>query len=447
MADVDGQIVLGLNISDTTAKIRSDLDSILQGIGKKEIVLSARIENIKNDRITSQINDIQKRLSQSLTMRDVKFNVSIEQSNIDKIKQQLKGFEIKDDGAKALTKELTSMDAQLEKVRHKWVEVQKAEENGTTTTQKLLEVMVQGTTEGGKLVTVTKQFNTESGEVVRTQTQITDNLKTQQAEQEKLAKQAQADNNARIKYLSQQKTLLEDIQAAYTGKTSAKGVKDESHLSDLKRQYDEIKATLSQLEQANGALTQKQKSDITEQIANLKRLAKEYQNTEYVATQLRTKDITPIKEEQLSKLANFEKELSRSNILTDEFKNKITELSGQLANAFDQKSLTAFLNNFDLLKLDAQSVKQEMSGLEAQFKQLEAVEAKISGLQKQKLHVTEGSNEYNAINQQLQQQYTLRRQIAAEIEKTATAHPELIQNSQELNKYLQQAHENAAKLA
>ena len=52
MADVDGQIVLGLNISDTTAKIRSDLDSILQGIGKKEIVLSARIENIKNDRIT-----------------------------------------------------------------------------------------------------------------------------------------------------------------------------------------------------------------------------------------------------------------------------------------------------------------------------------------------------------------------------------------------------------
>ena len=63
------------------------------------------------------------------------------------------------------------------------------------------------------------------------------------------------------------------------------------------------------------------------------------------------------------------------------------------------------------------------------------------------MHVTEGSNEYNAINQQLQQQYTLRRQIAAEIEKTATAHPELIQNSQELNKYLQQAHENAAKLA
>ena len=231
MADVDGQIVLGLNISDTTAKIRSDLDSILQGIGKKEIVLSARIENIKNDRITSQINDIQKRLSQSLTMRDVKFNVSIEQSNIDKIKQQLKGFEIKDDGAKALTKELTSMDAQLEKVRHKWVEVQKAEENGTTTTQKLLEVMVQGTTEGGKLVTVTKQFNTESGEVVRTQTQITDNLKTQQAEQEKLAKQAQADNNARIKYLSQQKTLLEDIQEQ-AHENAAKLAQEEAKIAD-----------------------------------------------------------------------------------------------------------------------------------------------------------------------------------------------------------------------
>lgn len=447
MADVDGHIVLGLNIADTTTQISSDLERVLSNIGKKEIVLSAKIENIKNDKITSQINEISKRLNQSLTMKDIKFNVSVEQSNIDRIKKELAGLKISDSGAKELTKEFTSMNVALEKVQHKLVEVKKAEDDGTESAQKLLNLTIQGTTEEGKLVSIAKQYNVETGEIVKTQTTITDNLKEQQREQDNLTKKAQADNNARIKFLSEQKSLLEDIQAAYTGKTSTKGIKEESHLSDLKKQYDSVMATISQLEQANGALTQRQKSDINSQIADLKRLAKEYQNAEYAATQLRTKDITPIKEEQLAKLANFEKELDRSNILTTELKARIAELAGQLGNAFDQKTLTAFLNNFDLLKLDAQSVKQEMAGLEAQFKQLEIVENKIANLQKQKIHTQEGSNEYNAINQQLQQQYNIRRQIAAEIERTATAHPELVQQSQELNKYLQQSHENAAKLA
>lgn len=447
MPDVDGQIVFGLDVAQTTQRINQELNQVLNSIGVKQIVLSAKIENIKSEQITSQINNIAKQLNQSLAVKDIKINVGLEQSNIERIRKELSGLKISDSGAKELTKEFTSMNVALEKVQHRWVEVKKAEDDGTESTQKLLNLIIQGTTEQGKLVSVTKQYDVESGEVIRTQTAITDNIKAQQREQEALAKKAQADNDARIKYLSQQKSLLEDIQAAYTGQTSTKGVKDEGHLSNLKKQYDEIKATISQLEQANGALTQRQKSDINSQIADLKRLAKEYQNAEYAATQLRTKDITPIKEEQLAKLANFEKELDRSNILTTEFKNRITELAGQLGNAFDQKTLTAFLNNFDLLKLDAQSAKQEMAGLESQFKQLEAVESKITNLQKQRVHTQEGSKEYNAINQQLQQQYNIRRQIAAEIEQTAAAHPELIQQSQELNKYLQQSQENAAKLA
>ncbi|WP_251316655.1 phage tail tape measure protein [Flintibacter muris] len=445
MPDVDGQIVLGLDIARTTEQMSQDLNRVLTNIGKKEITLSAKIDNIRSEQITSQINNIAKQLNQSLTVKDIKINVGLEQSNIERIRQELSGLKISDSGAKELTKEFTSMNVALEKVQHKWVEVKKAEDDGTESTQKLLNLMIQGSTEQGKLVSVTKQFNVETGKVVRTQTAITDNLKAQQREQDALAKKAQADNDARIKYLSQQKSLLKDIASAYT--TSPKSVKDDSHLKALEKQYQAIKIQIEQLESADGALSQKQKSNISSQISDLKRLAKEYQNAEYVATQLRTKDITPIKEEQLSKLSNFEKELDRSNILTGEFKNKITELTGVLSNAFDQKSLTAFLNSFDLLKLDAQAVKQEMSGLEAQFKLLQTVDNKIANLQKQKIHTQVDSNEYNAINQQLQQQYTIRRQITAEIERTAAVHPELIQQSQELSKYFQQSHENAAKLA
>lgn len=447
MPDVDGQIVLGLDVAQTTQRISQDLNQVLSNIGRKEITLSAKIENIKSEQITSQIHNIAKQLNQSLTVKDIKVNVSLEQSNIERIRKELSGLKISDSGAKELTKEFTSMNVALEKVQHRWVEVKKAEDDGTESTQKLLNLMIQGSTEEGKLVSITKQFNVETGEVVRTQTAITDNLRAQQKEQEALAKKAQADNDARIKYLSQQKSMLEDIQAAYTGQTSTKAVKDDGHLSDLKKQYDEIKTTISQLEQANGALTQKQKSDIASQIADLKRLAKEYQNAEYVATQLRTKDIAPIKDEQLSKLTQFESKLENAGILTTEFRERITELNGKLNNAFDKETLTAYLNSFDLLKADVTSFQQEIRGLNAQYKALQTVQQKITGIEKSMLGIDKNSNEYKALNQQLQLQYEYRRRITSEIEKTASVHPELVQYSKEFNNYLIQTSENAGKLA
>ena len=350
MPDVDGQIVLGLDIAKTTEQMDQDLNRVLTNIGKKEITLSAKIDNIRSEQITSQINNIAKQLNQSLTVKDIKVNISLEQSNIERIKSELSGLKISDSGAKELMKEFTSMNIALEKVQHKWVEVKKAEDDGTESTQKLLNLMIQGSTEQGKLVSITKQFNVETGEVVRTQTAITDNLKAQQKEQDTLAKKAQAENDARVKYLSQQKSLLKDIASAYTNQNSPKSVNDESHLRELEKQYQSIKTQIEQLESSDGALSQKQRSNISSQIADLKRLAKEYQNAEYVATQLRTKDIAPIKEEELSKLALFESHLDNAGVLTAEFKNRITELTGKLSNAFDKLLMRELLFRLSLHK-------------------------------------------------------------------------------------------------
>ena len=46
MPDVDGLIVLGLNVADTTTEINNGLNTVISNIGKKEIVLSARIDKI-----------------------------------------------------------------------------------------------------------------------------------------------------------------------------------------------------------------------------------------------------------------------------------------------------------------------------------------------------------------------------------------------------------------
>ena len=445
MPDVDGQIVLGLDIAKTTEQMNQDLNRVLTNIGKKKITLSAKIDNIRSEQITSQINSIAKQLNQSLTVKDIKVNVSLEQSNIERIRSELSGLKISDSGAKELTKEFTSMNVALEKVQHRWVEVKKAEDDGTESTQKLLNLMIQGSTEQGKLVSVTKQFNVETGEVVRTQMAITDNLKAQQKEQDALAKKAQADNDARIKYLSQQKSLLKDIASAYT--TSPKSAKDESHLRELEKQYQSIKTQIEQLESADGALSQKQRSNISSQIADLKRLAKEYQNAEYVATQLRTKDIAPIKEEELSKLALFERHLDNAGVLTAEFKDRITELTGKLSNAFDNNSLTAYLNGFDLLKADVKVFQEQLRGLNGKYQALQTIQGKISGLEKSMVGKGKDSSEYKALNDQLQLQYEYRRRITAEIEKTISIHPELINYSKEFNNYVIQTFENAGKLA
>lgn len=447
MPDVDGQIVLGLDIAKTTEQMDQDLNRVLTNIGKKEITLSAKIDNIRSEQITSQINNIAKQLNQSLTVKDIKVNISLEQSNIERIKSELSGLKISDSGAKELMKEFTSMNIALEKVQHKWVEVKKAEDDGTESTQKLLNLMIQGSTEQGKLVSITKQFNVETGEVVRTQTAITDNLKAQQKEQDTLAKKAQAENDARVKYLSQQKSLLKDIASAYTNQNSPKSVNDESHLRELEKQYQSIKTQIEQLESSDGALSQKQRSNISSQIADLKRLAKEYQNAEYVATQLRTKDIAPIKEEELSKLALFESHLDNAGVLTAEFKNRITELTGKLSNAFDNNSLTAYLNGFDLLKADVKVFQEQLRGLNGKYQALQTIQGKISGLEKSMVGKGKDSNEYKALNDQLQLQYEYRRRITSEIERTVSVHPELINYSKEFNNYVIQTAENAGKLA
>ena len=42
MSDVEGRIVLGLDIAQTTQQMNQDLSQVLSNIGKKEIKLSAK---------------------------------------------------------------------------------------------------------------------------------------------------------------------------------------------------------------------------------------------------------------------------------------------------------------------------------------------------------------------------------------------------------------------
>ena len=64
MADIDGKIVLGLDVAQTTDQLNKDLNTVLKNIGKKEIVLSPvidanakkQLDNIKGKNIDVKVN-------------------------------------------------------------------------------------------------------------------------------------------------------------------------------------------------------------------------------------------------------------------------------------------------------------------------------------------------------------------------------------------------------
>lgn len=82
MADVDGKIVLGLDVAQTTDQLNKDLNTVLKNIGKKEIVLSPvidanakkQLDNIKGKNIDVKVNGDQatkifSRLKRTLYLR------------------------------------------------------------------------------------------------------------------------------------------------------------------------------------------------------------------------------------------------------------------------------------------------------------------------------------------------------------------------------------------
>lgn len=64
MPDVDGQIVLGLDIAQTTQQMSQDLDTVLKRISKKEITLSAKIDNINFGNAAAQIRNATNQINQ-----------------------------------------------------------------------------------------------------------------------------------------------------------------------------------------------------------------------------------------------------------------------------------------------------------------------------------------------------------------------------------------------
>lgn len=154
MPDVEGRIVLGLDIANTTQRISQDLNSVLNSIGKKEITLSAKIDNIDLGNTASQIKNVTGRINQEFNST---LNViDLVNGRIGNLKNMLQGAGFSKSSMAAVTQDLQTMNLQISKI-------------STTMSQNgNIQLRISGTDQLQRAVTVVRQYDAETGKVANT---------------------------------------------------------------------------------------------------------------------------------------------------------------------------------------------------------------------------------------------------------------------------------------
>lgn len=335
--------------------------------------------------VRSDTQRISQQIARATQSQTVGVSLSLDQSSVNKIRAELNNLKVSPDISRAMTDQLDRMGIQIDRITGRWETV-----NGEQ--ERMLNLTIQGTDQMQRTVTYLQTYDAETGEISTNLTNVTTNLERQRKAQEQLAAQAQKDNESRLSYLNRQKSVLQDIQAAYAGQTSVKPVTDSDHLTRLNEVYSAVNKQIENMIATEGRLDNVQRSNLESQIAGLQRLVKEYQNAEYVATKLRTKDIGSIKSDQLSGLIALEKRLESAGTLTDAFASKIDALKSELSNVGTKDQLVAFLNNFDQLNNDVAVFQERLRGANQIYTQLISLDKQITSVQSEMLRLNPDSD-------------------------------------------------------
>lgn len=431
--DEDLKIVLSTELeADEQAsaqRIRAQLPNI-----EKLINANSRIKvqiAVDDSTVQSQAQKVSQQIRQAVKSQEVGVTLNLDKSSVAKINSAMKNLGVSPDISRAMTDQLDKMGIQIDKISGRWETVNRTVDGVAEHEERLLNLTIQGTDQVGRTVSYLGTYNTETERIETHLTNVTANLEKQRQAEAQLAAKAKADNESRVAYLTRQKAILSDIQATYTGATSVKPVTNEEHLNLLNSAYTEIQNKISSMISSEGQLDKVQRAGIEAQISGLKRLVSEYQNVEYIATKLKAKTAIEVNNDEVNRLAEYEEKLRSSGILTDDFKQKIAALRGQLSTAFDRSSLTAYLDSFDRLDGEVDSFKAKIQSVNALYKNLTSVSTKIAAMQKQMTGIDRSSETYAAKSKEL----AILQSQELELGKQIAAYQDIIQYSNQATQY------------
>lgn len=426
-------------------RIQAQLPNISKIINSKSAIKVGVVLDDSN--IRNQSQKVSQEISKAIRSQDVGVNLTLDKSSVSKINNAMKDLGVSPDVSRAMTTQLDQMGIQIDKISGRWETVNNTIDGVAQHEERLLNLTIQGTDQIGRSVSYLGTYNEATKKIETSLINVSANLEKQRQTEAQIAARAKADNEARIKYLNDQEILLNRIFAKYTDPNASKPLVDQSHLKAVSDKYNEIKAAIESLGQTEGRVSAQDQVNIQSRIANLDALAKKYQNVEYIATSLRTKTVTDVNAEQVQKLKEYEERLRASGQLTNEFQQRISELRTQLGLAFDSEKLTAYLNQFDRLKSEVGSFKQQISSVNDSFSKLGALEKSITSIKSKMLNVSNDSAEYKGLSNQLALQLKYQKEISTELGKQIAKNPELIKYASAYSQYLYISADCAAKLA
>ena len=374
--------------------------------------------------------------------QDVGVRLNITNDAKSMLSEAMRGMDVSGSLTTAMTRNLENMAVQIDTIHASW---KKAKD----TKERLLQLEIAGTDQEGRSVKMLQSYNDEGRKVEETVKDITLNLDQQRKTQDQIAKQEEKNADARVAAVTQYLDALKDVRSVYTGMSSAKGITNDDAKQALAAQYTQAYKAIQDMGSTSGKVMESERAHVESVINTLKRMVREYQNAEYAATKLRAKNVSDIKIEQGGKLDTFSRKLETAGVLTDAFKKKIESLRSELngIGQGDRDALTKYLNNFDQLKSEVDAFKAGIDQVNAKYAELISTTSKIGNTSRAMLFTDAGSEEYKALNRELDIQKGTQRQILSDIDQQVNRlgiSKELVSGNA---KYLKAAEESAVKVA
>lgn len=430
-----------LDEAESAQRIKSQLPNLAKLINKgSDIKLSVSLDE---SNLITHGQKAMRQVQQAVAKSNIKMDVDIGADKITEMAKRLKELKVPDSAIESFKNNISEANIKVTDITTSFDAMSKTVTAVVTGVNKFGDTVRQ--TQGVKLVA------DDSGDVIaelnRDVVVYQQNIEKVAQAEAKRAAQETKDNEERIKYLNQQQILLDKLNAKYTDPNAAKPIVYDQDLDQINAKYYEVRSSIEALGSTQGKISAQAKIDLESQIAAYEALAKQIQNAEYVATSLRTKTANDVNAEQGQKLTEYENKLRSSGKLTDEFQSRITKLREQLSSAFDSKSITDYLNQFDRLKSEVGSFDSKISAINDGYKRLIEAEKAVSATKGKMLGVDTSSSEYEKLDQLLASQVAHQKEISAEIEKQVSENPALLQYAKQYQEYLYESATAAAQLA
>lgn len=353
------KIIAGLETEKSKDLIKSQLESLASQANAPTIKVGVDVAQGNTQNIVNNLKDVEKQAQQTSNVINQALSRNYASDNKSFI-QQIKKFKDEKVAVQELTRAFEEQKITIKSITAEKTYSGNGVVNGLT-------VSIQSS--NGEL----ENFNYKLKKTKDDTEFVLRNIKATDAAVQRLA-QSQAKYNDQLKAgATKLQTQLDKIKSSASIGSKPIDFKGNSKLTD---QYNTAKSAIERFEKANKSTMASAKAEAESEIATLQRMVKEFQNAAYAANELRARDITTIKDTQEHKLNKFINQINNSKVPIQAFEKDIENLRGALLNfETNPKSLTEFLNQFDIAKSKLESFKEFYKSVGANNNQLEKMVA------------------------------------------------------------------------